>query len=41
MNQLKEKNERAVGETFIEWLNEEKGSNYRFIDRPDIAPDLR
>lgn len=41
MNQLKEKNEKAVGETFIEWLNAEKGSNYRFIDRPDIAPDLR
>ena len=41
MNQLKEKNEKAVGETFIEWLNSESGSNYRFVDHPDIAPDLR
>lgn len=41
MNQLKENNEKAVGEAFIEWLNEEQGSNYCFTDRPDIAPDLR
>ena len=39
MNDLKEKNERAVGESFIEWLNSEKGTKYRFIKRPDRAAD--
>ena len=40
MNELKEKSERAVGESFIEWLNSEKGTKYRFKTRPDRAPDL-
>ncbi len=40
MDQYKEKNERAVGDTFIEWLNSEMGTKYRFIERPDLAPDL-
>lgn len=40
MNQLKEKSERAVGDSFIEWLNSERGTKYRFIERPDRAPDL-
>ena len=40
MNEFKEKNERAVGEDFIEWLNFERGTKYRFKGRPDRAPDL-
>ena len=40
MNDLKEKNERAVGDNFIEWLNSERETKYRFIKHPDRAPDL-
>ncbi len=40
MNEFQEKNERAVGEGFIEWLNSGKGTTYRFKARPDRAPDL-
>jgi hypothetical protein len=36
----KEKYERAIGDQFIEWLNTETRSEYRFIGRPDLAPDL-
>lgn len=40
MNQHKEKYEKSVGDTFIEWLNSEIGTEYRFINYPDRAPDL-
>jgi hypothetical protein len=40
MNELQEKNERAVGESFIGWFNSENGTEYRFKGRPERAPDL-
>jgi hypothetical protein len=40
MNEFQERNERAIGECFIEWLNSRKKTAYRFKTRPDRAPDL-
>lgn len=40
MNEFQVKNEKAVGQAFIEWLNAEKGQNYIYKGRPDRAPDL-
>ena len=40
MESLKEVVELASGNAFIQWLNEEKGTNYSFFGRADRAPDL-
>lgn len=37
---LKEQDERAIGERFIEWLNTQYGFNYSFSKRAGEAPDL-
>jgi hypothetical protein len=41
MDPIQEKFERSVGDSYIEWLNTETGSQYFFVDRPVRAPDLR
>ena len=40
MDKFQEKNERVIGDDFIEWLNSRKKTAYRFKTRPDRAPDL-
>ena len=39
-NELKELDERAVGERFVEWLNTKFGLKYTFLKRAGEAPDL-
>jgi len=40
MEPLKEQDERAIGERFIEWFNIQYGLNYSFLRRAGEAPDL-
>lgn len=40
MDEIQERNERAIGDDFIEWWNSTHGTDYRFAGRPDRAPDL-
>ncbi len=40
MDPTQERMERAVGDEFVKWLNEEKQSSFAFLKRGDPAPDL-
>ena len=40
MESLKEQDERAVGERFIEWFNTQFDLSYSFLKRAGEAPDL-
>lgn len=40
MISIKEQDERAIGDRFVEWFNTQYGLNYSFIRRAGEAPDL-
>ena len=40
MEPLKEQDERAVGDRFVEWFNAQFGLDYTFLRRAGEAPDL-
>ena len=40
VDEIQERNERAIGDDFMEWWNSTHGTDYHFAGRPDRAPDL-
>ena len=40
MDKSQENIEKSIGDLFVEWFNNETGSNFLFVGRPDRAPDL-
>ena len=40
MDEIQEQNERAIGEVFIDWYNQQNGTRFVYHGRPWEAPDL-
>jgi hypothetical protein len=40
VDDVQERNERAIGDDFVEWWNSTNHTDFRFVGRPGEAPDL-
>jgi hypothetical protein len=40
MDEIQEQHERAIGEAFIGWYNQQNGTRFVYHGRPREAPDL-
>ncbi len=40
VDETQERNERGIGDDFIEWWNSAHRTDFRFVGRPTRAPDL-